>query len=32
MPMQRTNADYTNNEQRIFIVLIEKGLAVQLKI
>lgn len=30
--MQRTNVDYTNNEQRIFIVLIEKGLAVQLKI
>lgn len=29
--MQRTNVDYTNNEQRIFIVLIEKGLAVQLK-
>lgn len=32
MPMQRTNVDYTNNEQRIFIVLIEKRLAVQLKI
>lgn len=30
--MQRTNVDYTNNEQRIFIVLIETGLAVQLKI
>lgn len=30
--MQRTNVDYTNNEQRIFIVLIEKRLAVQLKI
>lgn len=30
--MQRTNVGYTNNEQRIFIVLIEKGLAVQLKI
>lgn len=31
MPMQQTYVDYTSNEQRIFIVLIEKGLAVQLK-
>lgn len=31
MPMQQTYVDYTSNEHRIFIVLIEKGLAVQLK-